>query len=666
MHRHHDQISILRPRAALSAFAREERGSLAILGLFMFILMMIAAGIAMDIMRNERERAELQIAVDGAVLAAADVDQERSAEDVAYSWIETAGFRRDQVDVIPLPNDEGEFSPRERNVRIETAAITDNLFLDLLDYPELYQPISTEARESRSKLEVSLVLDISGSMSKAAGANTTTTKIEELQVAAKNFLFELLDGREDLTTVSLIPYHETVNMGETLASVFTLSKEHSFANCSVFQSSDYDYLPIREENVNEDWRIIRRAFFDYRTYDTSEVEGLVKNSTCPPAGTAIFNSNQIIPWSNNITTLNAAIDGMTAKYSTAIDHGVKWGVALLDPSSQDELGLLVNDPDVPPALQIDPNFVGRPAAYDDQFTSKILVVMTDGANNKQFDMADEYKSGPSAVWVWRKPKNVSGGSAPERTVENGGVNGLDEINGWFCNVPSAGPNAPCTGSYYDDRTAVDLVYSVYSPARGQFRWYSTDADLFDTQGDGGSHASGWKDHPYGFASASDYQAYEDDNAFTTWTSLDSAYPGIPPLRLSWPQVWATMTTENDGGNSYSYSNRSFFTDVIAKNIDNRTRREWRNAILWTDSPTDADQNLANICERAREAGIEVYTMAFEAPDEGKAAMSNCVGVNLNDGSNTGDAARYFEVGAGGFQTAFDSILASISRLRLNQ
>ncbi|MDA7967172.1 Tad domain-containing protein, partial [Ruegeria sp.] len=65
-----------RVSSRLRKFASSEDGSMTILVLFLFMTVLYAAGFAVDMMRYDRERVKLQYALDRAVLAAADLDQE--------------------------------------------------------------------------------------------------------------------------------------------------------------------------------------------------------------------------------------------------------------------------------------------------------------------------------------------------------------------------------------------------------------------------------------------------------------------------------------------------------------------------------------------------------------------------------------------------------------
>ena len=71
---------------------RAEDGSLTIFGLMIFLLMLTAGGIALVIMRSEVDRTELQYAADRGTLAAAGLEQTRSAEEIVKDYIRAAGL----------------------------------------------------------------------------------------------------------------------------------------------------------------------------------------------------------------------------------------------------------------------------------------------------------------------------------------------------------------------------------------------------------------------------------------------------------------------------------------------------------------------------------------------------------------------------------------------
>ena len=57
-------------RSELSRFARDESGNLVVFGVYVFVMIFMVAGIGIDLMRLERDRADLQYTLDRAVLIA--------------------------------------------------------------------------------------------------------------------------------------------------------------------------------------------------------------------------------------------------------------------------------------------------------------------------------------------------------------------------------------------------------------------------------------------------------------------------------------------------------------------------------------------------------------------------------------------------------------------
>ena len=79
-----------------------------------------------------------------------------------------------------------------------------------------------------------------------------------------------------------------------------------------------------------------------------------------------------MPFSNDPDALKASIANFSGHDGTGTQVGLKWGLGLLDPSSQPFIQTLVN------AGTVDPVFENRPVAFDDTGAVKIVVLMTDG------------------------------------------------------------------------------------------------------------------------------------------------------------------------------------------------------------------------------------------------------------------------------------------------
>ncbi|MCC5973288.1 MAG: Tad domain-containing protein [Rubellimicrobium sp.] len=75
--------------AGRSGFARDEAGSMTVFSMFVFLIILIVGGLAVDVMRYEHRRVHLQNTADRAVLAAGSLRQPNDPEEVVREY-----FRR--------------------------------------------------------------------------------------------------------------------------------------------------------------------------------------------------------------------------------------------------------------------------------------------------------------------------------------------------------------------------------------------------------------------------------------------------------------------------------------------------------------------------------------------------------------------------------------------
>jgi Flp pilus assembly protein TadG len=352
-------------------FLRREDGTVTVFAAIVFILMVGVGGIAVDIMRYETQRAQMQYTLDRAVLAAASLSQAREPEEVVNSYFETAGLGdyRLRVDV--------EEGVNFRRVEAQAEMELQTLFMSIFGQRVLTSPAAGAAEERIRNVEVSMVLDISGSMG-------SSNRMTRLKPAAREFVSSVLEpnanpNNNQLVSISIVPYNGHVNVGTTVSSVFQLSDEHSYSRCSRFYWEDFTV-----SGLNPTVPIQRMAHFDR---DSNSWNDPVRRPRCPTD-----DYGAILPWSQNEGALHGLIDSFDPNGTTAIDAGMRWAVALLDPLARPALSGLVSDGTV------HEDFDGRPAAYNDTESLKIVVLMTDGANTQQYDVTDQYRDGPSPFW----------------------------------------------------------------------------------------------------------------------------------------------------------------------------------------------------------------------------------------------------------------------------
>lgn len=347
-----------------AGFRDDESGSVIVFTLFLLILMLAVGGMAVDFMRFESERAMLQSTADRAVLAAADLDQDADQKDVVIDYFEKAGFGG-MIVGEPDVEDEGSY----RSVGVVAQMEMNTIFLRMLRIPKLVATAASTAVEGVADIEVSLVVDLSGSMAEPA-SGSSDTKIIALHKAAVKFAENMLQpdyaGRISL---SLVPYSEHVNAGPGIFNALKVNKVHDFSYCIDFDDSDFNDPGL---NLSKTFTQMQHYQWNSGTYMNSSND--LTEPVCPR-----FSYEQITPLTQNLSALTTQINKLQPRAGTATYMGLKWGLALLDPGMQPVVDTLIANG------KVDSQFSGRPAAYTVKGgtveTQKVIVLMTDGNNS---------------------------------------------------------------------------------------------------------------------------------------------------------------------------------------------------------------------------------------------------------------------------------------------
>lgn len=360
-------------RRSFRRYRREEDGSLIVFSLFIFFAMILFGGIAVDLMLYENRRTHIQNSTDRAVLAAANLKQSLLPREVVKDYLGKVGVQvsDDDIDVYEIG---AQPVVTGRQVAVDVTGSFDTLLMHLVGVESLPYNAFSEAAESVNDIEVSLVLDVSGSMGQG-------TKLANLKSAAKDFVEKILAGAEDdRVSVSLVPYSTQVSAGPALLPLMNTTHGHGYSHCV-----NFDALDFRTTAINHNRPLSQTAHFDpWTNYRGGQG---VSSPVC--RNESYFD---ITPWSNDATALTGQIDAFVAGGNTSIDIAVKWAAALLDPSMNVPLnGLIANG-------TVDGAFSNRPHAYDYEDSLKFIVVMTDGINTSQYYLKDQYKTGASPLF----------------------------------------------------------------------------------------------------------------------------------------------------------------------------------------------------------------------------------------------------------------------------
>lgn len=376
-----DRLSSLKNSTRI--FHREEDGSFVIFSLFIFILMIMVGGLAIDVMRYENLRTTMQNSVDRAVLAAADLDQTVDPEEVVADYLNKAGMEKLPYDVDVFESKVGSVVTGRR-VTVNASADLGTYFMKMMGTPTIAAPANSTAEEAVNEIEISMILDVSGSMGWG-------TKLANMQNASKTFVSEVLAGVEPgQVSINVVPYSTQVNAGATLLNQFTHTGDHNYSHCIDFDQNDFTTTTL-----NPGTMLQQAGHFDpWSGYWRGTFETMAANGDSPAWVCRTESDFEITPWASSEGAIHSQIDGFTAEGNTSIDVAVKWGSALLDPSTRT---VFTNLRDTVGTVSSD--FVGdRPYEYNNPSALKFMVVMTDGINTTQYKLDDDYRTGPSGVY----------------------------------------------------------------------------------------------------------------------------------------------------------------------------------------------------------------------------------------------------------------------------
>ncbi|TCO72868.1 TadE/TadG family type IV pilus assembly protein [Rhodovulum euryhalinum] len=444
-----------REAAPLRRFRDDETGSLVIFSLMLLVAMLFTAGLAIDFMRYEYTRTRMQNTADRAVLAATSLGQTQDPEAVVRDYFEKAGLGK-HVGNISVEEETSSDTVAYRKVRVIAGATMDPIFLPIMervaqnrrwfvregqmqdaanltgnptDFTKLPVLSTSSAEEGISDLEISLVLDVSGSM--GSSSSTGKSKIYELRKAAKDFVHHMqcnpntnrgsgepCEVQHGKVSISIVPYSEQVSAGPQLLSQYNVTTEHNASFCVDFDASDYESVSLSPLD-----QLQRTGHFDpWRESYQSPSDWTCRTESW----------RAIKPLLDDPSEVYTAIDALSAGGNTSIDIGMKWGAALLDPDTQSVVTNLANTPVSAGSTEmvIDPLFDGRPYEYGQSYNIKAIILMTDGVNTNQHYLKAAYRFGPSVVWHYTKPDGSPGND----------------------------------------------VYSVYNEDKNQYRWVDEDGD----------------------------------------------------------------------------------------------------------------------------------------------------------------------------------------------
>jgi Flp pilus assembly protein TadG len=326
----------------IARFRDDRSGAIAIIFAFTVFILLAIVGGAVDYGRWLTAKTKQQNAMDAAVLAAGRVYQ---ISNNTTQSIATAIEYYEKMKSLIVSNDTTNFAVVDNGgaMLATSSAIVNTPFLGFAGISSLpvnitSKAIMTVAGNNDKSIEVSLMLDVTGSMG--------GSKIADLKVAAKDFIDIVVwaDQSEHYSRIAIAPFSEHVNVGTEYFQKVTGQSP---------SGSGTERTCVRERQTYD-------RYTDAAPVPGNYFDKYPSWGTCRP-------QSKILPLSSDKYMLKSHIDSLGAEGRTAGHLGTAWAWYLISPNWN---SVFSGSP--------------APASYSNSHVEKIAVLMTDGEYNQQY------------------------------------------------------------------------------------------------------------------------------------------------------------------------------------------------------------------------------------------------------------------------------------------
>ena len=345
-------------------------------------VLVLAAGYGVNIGQISLTRSNLLAALDSAVTSTArdlttGAIDEADAAEIVKAFLIANGLRA-YAEEGKLNLDSLVIDKTAKTVTARASVDLDVAFALFGSANRQKVTVESAAVYSDKKIEVAMMLDLTGSMKKSGNND----KLGDLQSAARNAVDALLAGnRNDRVRVALVPYANSVNVGSSIArqAVYVEKNTQDRAERQISNTdplavtasgrpdncaTERRYQAYRYSDVGPGVAMVNRDFFLTDFADGNA--GFGKSVRCPIAA--------VVPLTSDIDKLKDTIGSFVADGGTGGHIGVQWTWYMLSEKWK--------------------SVVGSDAAagpYNDAKIAKYAILMTDGEFNLEFAGATEAK-----------------------------------------------------------------------------------------------------------------------------------------------------------------------------------------------------------------------------------------------------------------------------------
>lgn len=378
-------------RRSWQCLRRDAAGNVTLVFGFCAVGVVGSVGIAIDTSVAYNVRSQLASAVDAAALAGARAFASPNRDSDIENFFNanfTTGYMGSTLQPLEIAANN-----QERTVTVTARANIPTYFMRLFGKDSTDISATAEATLSSRDVEVSLVLDVTGSMN-------TNNRIGDLRDAANELVDIVVQDLQEpfYSKVALVPYSAAVNVGSYAAAI---RGTYTNNTCTYPAAPTCRYL--RFVNMEGD------TTTHQITTCVTERSGPQLSTDDPPNVAALGRaylggngclSHRILPLTSDKTTLHNRINALAASGSTAGHIGIAWGWYLVAPN----FGYLW-------PIESQPKEYGE--IHLGQEVMKVVIIMTDGEFNTIYH---------SGVIAQNSTGGGSSGSEEEK-INQDGTNG---------------------------------------------------------------------------------------------------------------------------------------------------------------------------------------------------------------------------------------------------
>ncbi|MFT5510642.1 MAG: Flp pilus assembly protein TadG, partial [Hyphomicrobiaceae bacterium] len=341
-------------------FAADRKGTVAMIFAGAFVPIVAVAGISVDYSRAQRIQTIMQVAADAASIAAATASAPTTAQRITIATdVFNANAKLSRFNLTATPT----VNVQTGSVEVSVDVNVPTTFMKIVAINEVPVRVTSQVTTAGKTLELSLVLDVTGSM-----GNGTGSKLADMKWAAKDLMDIVMPvgGGNSPTKIALVPFSDRVNVGTLAATVTGLPNTRQFQSnrwpyntytkylrtCVTERQGSYRY----EDDAPGSNKYVGR--YNPYYYSTSSRQYSNSQNYC--------SRPEIKSLSSDRTMLRNHIDSFVGSGGTAGHIGTAWGMYTLSPKWN--------------AIWT----TNTPLAYDEDTNIKAVVIMTDGDYNTDY------------------------------------------------------------------------------------------------------------------------------------------------------------------------------------------------------------------------------------------------------------------------------------------